>query len=119
MAHDQRASTSARFEAGARVRVRSGVTVPDFEDIPLGGWSGRIESVERVDDQIDFEVRWDRRTLDAMHPVYRKRCERDGRELETMWLTEGVVEPDAGTPVPIQQPTKIVTPPLSERDQDD
>src|SRR3954469_9025527 len=109
MAHDRSASTSPLFEAGAKVRVRSGVTVPDFEDIPLGGWTGRIESVERVDDRIDYEVRWDRRTLDAMHPVYRKRCERDGLELETMWLTEGDVESDDGTPVPIQRPTKIVT----------
>ena len=108
-----------RFDPGARVRVRYGVTVPDFDDIPLGGCSGTIGMVEQVDDQIDYEVEWDRRTLDAMHPVYRKRCERDDLELETMWLPEEDVEPDDGTPVPIEQPTRIVTPPLSEKDQDD
>jgi len=54
-----------------------------------------------------------------MHPVYRKRCERDGFEMETMWLGEEDIEPDDGTPVPIEQPTSIVTKPLSEKDQDD
>src|SRR3954447_2019128 len=107
MAHDRRASTSPHFEAGARVRVRSGVTVPDFPDIPLGGWAGAIETVEIVDDQITYEVEWDRKTLDGMHPVYRKRCERDGLDPETMWLGQEDLEADDGTPVPIEQPTGI------------
>ena len=55
----------------------------------------------------------------SMHPVYRKRCERDGLEFETMWLGEEDVEPDDGSPMPIEQPTGIKTPPLSEKDQDD
>ncbi len=54
-----------------------------------------------------------------MHPIYRKRCERDALELETMWLGEVDIEPDDGTPVPIEQPTSIVTKPLTEKDQDD
>ena len=36
-----------------------------------------------------------------------------------MWLGEEDIEPDDGTPVPIEQPTQIKTPPLSEKDQDD
>ena len=54
-----------------------------------------------------------------MHPIYRKRCERDGLEIETMWLGEEDIEPDDGTPVSMEQPTSIVTKPLSEKDQDD
>ena len=54
-----------------------------------------------------------------MHPVYRKRCERDGLELESMWLGEGDLEPDSGGPAAIEQPTSIVTRPLNEKDQDD
>ncbi len=107
------------FEPGAKVRVRYGVTVPGFEDIPLGGWTGVIGGVEPSGNRIDYEVEWDRRTLDAMHPVYRKRCERDDLGWEAIWLTEGDVEPDDGTPVPIEQPSGIKTPPLSERDRDD
>jgi hypothetical protein len=54
-----------------------------------------------------------------MHSVYRKRCERDGFDLDTMWLGEEDIEPDDGSPVPIQQPNSIITKPLSEKDQDD
>ena len=54
-----------------------------------------------------------------MHPIYKKRCERDGLELESMWLGDEDLEPDDGTPVAIEQPTSIVTKPLSEKDQDD
>src|SRR5262245_56095396 len=108
-----------RFQPGDKVRVRYGVTAPDFEDIPLGGWTGMIGTVEQADDQIAYEIEWDRRTLDAMHPVYKKRCERDDLDVETLWLAEEDVEPDDGTPVPIEQPTEIRTPPLSEKDQDD
>jgi hypothetical protein len=107
------------FEPGAKVRVRSGVTVPDFEDIPLGGWTGTIKESEQFEDQITYEVEWDRGTLDAMHPVYENRCERDGLDLETMWLGEEDLEADDGTPVLVEQPTSIVTKPLSEKDQDD
>ena len=110
---------SPRFEPGAKVRVKSGVTVPDFEDIPLGGWTGTITGVEQADDQITYEIEWDERTLAGMHPVYRKRCLRDDCDVETMWLGDEDLEADDGTPVPMEQPTEIRTPPLSEKDQDD
>ncbi len=54
-----------------------------------------------------------------MHPVYRKRCKRDGLDFEEMRLGEEDLEPDGGGPVIVEQPTKIVTPPLSMKDQDD
>jgi len=119
MAHISNKSGSARFQVGNKVRVKYGVIVPDFPDIPLGGWTGTVTEVEQTDDQITYEIEWDERTLGGMHPVYRKRCERDGLEMETMWLGEEDIEPDDGTPVPIEQPTQIKTPPLSEKDQDD
>ena len=37
----------ARFTVGDKVRVRTGVTDPDFSDIPLGGWAGKITEVEQ------------------------------------------------------------------------
>ena len=50
MTSPSKPTTSPRFEPGAKVRVKSGVTVPDFEDIPLGGWTGTIRGVEQTDD---------------------------------------------------------------------
>jgi hypothetical protein len=119
MTSPRQPTPSPRFEPGAKVRVKSGVTVPDFEDIPLGGWTGTITEVEQADDQITYEIQWDKRTLAGIHPVYRKRCLRDDCDVETVWLGDDDLEADDGTPVPMEQPTAIRTPPLSEKDQDD
>ncbi len=56
---------------------------------------------------------------EKMHPVDRRRCERDGLDFEEMRLGEEDIEPDTGGPVILEQPIKIVTPPLSMKDQDD
>lgn len=110
---------SPLFEPGAKVRVKRGVTDPDFPDIPLGGWAGTIEAIEQAEGQTVYEIEWDGSTVHGMHPVYRKRCDRDGLDPARMWLDEQDIEADVGPPVPIEQPTEIVTRPLSMKDQGD
>src|SRR4029450_12088443 len=88
--------TPARFVTGAQVRVKPGTTDPDFPDIPLGGWAGAIRGWDQRSAPPTYLIEWDRHTLDHMHPVYRKRCERDGLEMESMWLGEDDIEPDSG-----------------------
>jgi hypothetical protein len=114
----QKPSAPARFSVSDRVRVKSGTTVPDFEDIPLGGWAGTIREVDPRSPPT-YLIEWNRHTLDNMHPIYRKRCERDGLELERMWLGETDIELDTGEAAVIEQPTKIRSRPLNEKDQDD
>lgn len=108
-----------RFQPGAKVRVRQGVRDPDFPDIPLGGWAGIVKKAEQVEGETTYLIEWSKTTRKGIHPVYRKRCERDGLEFETMWLGEEDIETDEGEPVPIEEPMAIVTKPLSEKDQDD
>jgi hypothetical protein len=116
---EKKLRTPARFTAGAQVRVKPATTDPDFPDIPLGGWAGTIRDVDQRSAPPTYLIEWDKHTLDHMHPVYRKRCERDGLELESMWLGEDDIEPDSGAPAVIEQPTSIVTRPLNEKDEDD
>ena len=108
----------AKFSVDCLVRVRSGVKDPDFPDIPLGGWAGKIIKVEAGNPPC-YLIRWNQQTLASMHPVYRSRCERDGLDFEEMQLGEDDLEPDSGGAVILEQPTRIVTPPLSMKDQDD
>jgi hypothetical protein len=119
MARKKAGSMPSRFVPGAKVRVRHGVRDPDFPDIPLGGWAGTVEEVGRARGQTTYLVAWDGATLRAMHPVFKKRCERDGLQPGSMWLWDEDLEPDDGSRVPIERPTAIVTKPLSEKDQDD
>jgi hypothetical protein len=119
MPRSKKPKTAPRLRVGDKVRVKYGVADPDFEDSPLGGWAGTIKEVEQASGETTYLIAWDRATLRSMHPVYKKRCERDGLEVEAMWLGEKDLEPDDGNPVPIEQPTSIITRPLSEKDQDD
>jgi hypothetical protein len=119
MAQKKAQSVPSRFQPGDKVRVKPGVRDPDFPDIPLGGWAGAVKEVHQAEGETTLLVAWDRATLKGMHPIYKKRCERDGLELESMWLGEEDLESDDGTPVAIEEPTFIVKKPLSEKDQDD
>ncbi len=109
----------ARFAVGTPVRVRPGIMDPDFADIPLGGWAGTITEVDERSAPPTYLIEWNKHTLEHMHPVYRKRCERDGLGLESMWLGQDDLEPDTGEPAAVEQPTKIRTRPLNLKDEDD
>ena len=118
MSQSRKDQTPGRFAPGDAVRVRAGIMDPDFPDIPLGGWAGKITQVENVSPPL-YRIRWSKDTVKNIHPIYKNRCERDGLDFEEILLGEDELEPDAGGPVILEQPTRIVTPPLSMNDQDD
>lgn len=118
MSQTKKSTAPAKFALGAPVRVLSGVMDPDFPDIPLGGWTGKIAEVEEGTSPL-YLIRWSKDTINNMHPVYRKRCERDGLDFEEMRLFEEDLELDLGGPVILEPPAKIITPPLSMKEQDD
>jgi hypothetical protein len=84
--------------------------------MPLGGWAGTVSEVHK--DGM-CTVKWSQETLDSIHPIFEKRCEKDGLYLEQYVLAEDDLEPDLGGPLDIEHPTEITTKPLSPKDQDD
>ncbi len=109
-------SPVAKFKVGDKVRVKHGVRDTDHPDMPLGGWAGTISEAHKGG---MYTIRWSEETLATIHPVCRKRCEKDGTTLEEFWLGDDDLEPDNGGPLDIEQPTKITTKPLSAKDEDD
>jgi hypothetical protein len=108
-----------RFRVGDKVRVRKGIADPDFPDIPLGGWVGTIKEVESEERRALYCIAWSQETLASIHPVFRKRCERDGLDYEQTYLAEDDLEPYGGEALSIEQPASIDTPTLSPNNQDD
>ena len=108
-----------RFTIGDVVRVRPGIADPDFPDIPLGGWAGFVEEINRRGPVLTYLIAWNDRTLEQMHPVFRNRCTRDDLDADSMWLAESDLELDAGEPATIEQPTQIVTRPLNQSNRQD
>ena len=106
---------SITFRAGDKMRVRRGVNDVEYSDIPLGGWAGIITEIE---DGI-CTVKWTRETLASILPVFRTRCERDGSDFEVYCIEPDELEPDPGGPLEIEQPTRIITRPLSPSCQEE
>lgn len=109
-------SSIAKFKVGDRVRVKHGIRDADYPDVPLGGWDGTISEVRKDG---SYTVTWSKETLANIHPVVRRRSEKDGTVLEEYWMGDDDLEPDAGGPLNIEQPTEISVTPLSPKDQDD
>ena len=83
-----------RFPVGTVVRVRPGTADPDFPEFPLGGWVGKVADINQKESPPLYLIEWSRHTLDQIHPIYSKRSERDGLEIEKAWLNETELEPD-------------------------
>ena len=108
-----------KFSVGTIVRVKPGTVDGDYSDMPIGGWTGTIQEVDQESRPQLYLVQWNQDTLDQMHPVYRKRCQRDDLEMKNMWLDEDELELDTGEAAKIEQPTNLVSRSLSKDDQDD
>ena len=120
MSTPDKSARGRAYAVGDRVRVRRGVTDPEYPDLPLGGWAGAVVEIDaRSPPSPTYLVRWGRETLRLVHPIYERRAERDGFEFGSMWLGANDLEPDDGSPVTVEPPTNIVTRPLSMADQDD
>jgi hypothetical protein len=89
------ADSAGSFAVGSAVRVKPGVTDPDFPDRALGGWSGTVRERDDSESPPLCLVAWDHRTLDGIDPEHRRRCERDGFECESVWLPADALEPEA------------------------
>jgi Calcium binding len=119
MAHTKSESVDPRFQVGDKVRVKPGVSDPDFPDMPLGGWSGTVTEIIEHEGQVNCVFELDERTLASLHPIFKQRSEIDGLDIGFMGVCQEDIEPDDGTLRPIEQPTVIVPRPLSPDDQDD
>jgi hypothetical protein len=99
---------ATRLTIGARVAVRKHITDPDYPDLPLGGWRGKIvQSRERPEGP--YLVEWSTETLESLHPVYGQRCEEDDLCLDQAWLLEEDLEFDAGGPLSLEHPTDTLS----------
>jgi hypothetical protein len=110
---------AAAFAKGDLVRGKPGTAHEQYPDIPLGGWVGKVTRVAWLTPR-GYAVHWTEATLGQAPAVYFKRCRRDELKPHRCWLEEGQLEAASDeTPVAMEQPTNIVTRPLSMDEPDD
>ena len=76
-------SSIGKLAIGSRVRVKEGVSSPDFADISFAGWTATIREFSGKKPNHKFIIEFDDAVIAAMPPDYLQRCE-EQRLLYTM-----------------------------------
>jgi hypothetical protein len=81
------------FKVGDSVKVKEGVPIPDYENLCIGGWQGRV--IERYSEEHPpgIFIQWDSITLRSMPREYIENCETEGFGYEEMTLSVDDVLP--------------------------
>lgn len=66
-----------KFSAGTRIRVKEGISSPEFPEISINGWTGTITEIAGKKSQPKYMIEWDEPTLEKMPPEYLEKCEQD------------------------------------------
>ena len=67
--------TMSKVPTGARIRVRDGVSAPEFPEVVIAGWTGTVAETSRRRSELKYMVEWDDQTIDQMPPDYLEKCE--------------------------------------------
>ncbi len=78
---------------GTRIRVRAGVTSPEFPEVSLEGWSGTVIEASGKPPTVKIIIEWDADTLGNMPPDYVARCESQQLFYQMACLSDADVEP--------------------------
>lgn len=60
---------------GTRVRVKQGIMSPEFPDVPIGGWTGRVMEASGKPPMMSYIIEWDEMTMSSMPKEYVDKCE--------------------------------------------
>ena len=113
LGHGKGKQNQTAFIEGDLVHVNPGIVHNQYRDIRLGGWVGNVTRVIWLT-PISYEVDWTEPTLQQAHPIYHKRCQRDGISPKSYWLeADQLKEASLESPVAIEQPTNLITRPHS------
>lgn len=78
---------------GTRIRVRPGVTSPEFPEVSLAGWTGTVIEATGKPPAVKVIIEWDATTLGQMPPDYVARCESQQLFYQMACLSDADVEP--------------------------
>lgn len=81
-------SSPGKLAVGSRVRVKEGVSSPDFPDVSFAGWIATIIELSGKKPNQKFILEFDDSVVAAMPPDYLARCE-EQRLLYTMACLTG------------------------------
>lgn len=71
-------SKSSKLGPGSPIRVNDGVTMPEFPQVGIAGWTGAVIESQGRGADIKYIVEWDSATCSRMPSEYVAYCEQHG-----------------------------------------
>jgi len=67
--------SSRSLAAGTKVRVKPGVSIPEFPDVSCAGWTGTVVETSGKAADLKCVIEWDESVVASMPAAYVKQCE--------------------------------------------
>lgn len=83
---------ASKVTSGTGVRVKQGVSLPEFPGISIAGWTGEVLETKGRGAAVQYIIQWDDRTVASMPADYRAHCEEHGLTHEMVCLSREDVE---------------------------
>jgi hypothetical protein len=71
----KKAARNNTLSPGQPIRIKPGVTAPEFPEVSCAGWSGVIMELIGKKSDPQYVVEWDAATLSRMPQSYKDQCE--------------------------------------------
>lgn len=68
----------AKLAAGSPIRIKPGVTIPEFPDVEAGGWTAMVVETKGKGADMKCIVEWDDATISRIPQSYKDHCEKIG-----------------------------------------
>lgn len=68
----------SKLAAGTVAQIRTGVRMPEFESLDIGGWTGMVLEVQGKGAQQKVILEWDAATSQRIPADYQSHCEQQG-----------------------------------------
>jgi len=81
-----------KIKIGDYVRVKEGISDPDFDMFLIDGYQGRVFHIGENPDETLIGITWDKQTLLKMSEIMRYLCMNDCLDYDKMFLLPDEVE---------------------------
>lgn len=71
----KKSANNSKLAPGQAIRIKPGVTAPEFPDVSCAGWTGIIMELIGKKTDPQYVVEWDQSTLRQMPQSYKDQCE--------------------------------------------
>lgn len=79
--------------AGQLVQVQAGVNMPEFDDLPIGGWTGTVLETSGSGAKMKVILEWDAATTARIPESYKSHCDSQGLLFTMACLPASQIQP--------------------------